>query len=353
MAFFIKFKLVIMAINEKQKRYYDWLNQVKEEIIDPQLPIIDPHHHLWNGDDQLAGSFPYLIEHLNEDIFSGHNIEGTIFMECAAGYYLKGEEKYKPVGETEFVINLINESKKLKKSTNIIGIIGYADLMLGNEVKDVLDLHLLKGEGLFKGIRHAAGWDKNSEIHNSHSNPIENIYYNKSFRLGAEELIKLSLTFDAWHYHHQIKDLSNFAISYPELTIVHDHFGGPLGVGPYEGKKKEIFQKWKDDISLLSESKNVFAKLGGLAMPVNGWNFHKQDKPASSDQILDMHFEYYQHTINCFGVDRCMFESNFPVDKRSISYHVLWNAFKKMVQDYSAEDKNKLFFKNAKDVYRV
>ena len=353
MAFFIKFKLVIMAINEKQKRYYDWLNQVKEEIIDPQLPIIDPHHHLWNRDDQLAGSFPYLIEHLNEDTFSGHNIEGTIFMECAAGYYLKGKEKYKPVGETEFVINLINESKKLKKSNNIIGIIGYADLMLGNEVKDVLDLHLLKGEGLFKGIRHAAGWDKNSEIHNSHSNPVENIYYNKNFRLGAEELIKLSLTFDAWHYHHQIKDLSNFAISYPELTIVHDHFGGPLGVGPYEGKKKEIFQKWKDDISLLSESKNVFAKLGGLAMPVNGWNFHKQDKPASSDQILDMHFEYYQHTINCFGVDRCMFESNFPVDKRSISYHVLWNAFKKMVQDYSVEDKNKLFFKNAKDIYRV
>ena len=342
-----------MAINEKHKRYYDWLAQVQEEIIDPQLPIIDPHHHLWNGDNQLAGSFPYLIENLNEDTFSGHNIVGTIFMECAQGYYSNGEEKYKPVGETEFVVNLIKASKKLLKTTNIIGIIGYADLMLGGEVKDVLDKHLLKGEGLFKGIRHAAGWDKNPEIHNSHSNPIENIYYNKSFREGAEELIKLNLTFDAWHYHHQIKDLSDFAINYPELTIIHDHFGGPLGVGPYEGKKKEIFQKWKDDISLLSESKNVFAKLGGLAMPVNGWNFHKQDKPASSDQIIDLHQEYYLHTINCFGVDRCMFESNFPVDRRSVSYHVLWNAFKKMILDYPDEDKNKLFFKNAKDVYGV
>ncbi len=342
-----------MAINEKHKRYYDWLAQVQEEIIDPQLPIIDPHHHLWNGDNQLAGSFPYLIENLNEDTFSGHNIVGTIFMECAQGYYSNGEEKYKPVGETEFVVNLIKASKKLLKTTNIIGIIGYADLMLGGEVKDVLDKHLLKGDGLFKGIRHAAGWDKNKEIHNSHSNPIENIYYNKSFREGAEELIKLNLTFDAWHYHHQIKDLSDFAINYPELTIIHDHFGGPLGVGPYEGKKKEIFQKWKDDISLLSESKNVFAKLGGLAMPVNGWSFHKQDKPASSDQIIDLHQEYYLHTINCFGVDRCMFESNFPVDRRSVSYHVLWNAFKKMILDYPDEDKNKLFFKNAKDVYGV
>ena len=342
-----------MAINEKHKRYYDWLAQVQEEIIDPQLPIIDPHHHLWNGDNQLAGSFPYLIENLNEDTFSGHNIVGTIFMECAQGYYSDGEEKYKPVGETEFVVNLMKASKKLPKTTNIIGIIGYADLMLGGEVKDVLDKHLLKGEGFFKGIRHAAGWDKNAEIHNSHSNPIENIYFNKSFREGAEELIKLNLTFDAWHYHHQIKDLSNFAIKYPELTIIHDHFGGPLGVGPYEGKRVEIFKKWKDDISLLSESKNVYAKLGGLAMPVNGWNFHKQNKPASSDQILDMHHEYYLHTINCFGVERCMFESNFPVDRRSVSYHILWNAFKKMVLDYSDEDKNKLFFQNAKDIYGV
>lgn len=342
-----------MVVADKHKRYYDWLAQVKEEIIDPELKIIDPHHHLWNGDNQLAGSFPYLIENLNEDTFSGHNIVGTIFMECAQGYYLDGEEKYKPVGETEFVINLIKDSEKLSKSTNIIGIIGFADLMLGHEVKDVLNTHLSKGEGLFRGIRHAAGWDKNNQIHNSHSNPIENIYHNKSFMKGAEELINLKLTFDAWHYHHQINDLSIFAKKYPELIIIHDHFGGPLGVGPYEGKKEEIFKKWKDDISLLSESKNVYAKLGGLAMPVNGWNFHKQNKPASSDQIVDMHHEYYLHTINCFGVERCMFESNFPVDRRSVSYHVIWNAFKKMVLGYTDEDKNKLFFKNAKDVYGV
>ena len=342
-----------MVEKNKYERYYEWIAQIKEEIINPQLPIIDPHHHLWNRDNQLAGSFPYLIENLNEDTFSGHNIVGTIFMECAQGYYLDGEEKYKPVGETEFVINLIKDSEKLSKSTNIMGIIGFADLMLGHEVKDVLNRHLLKGEGLFRGIRHAAGWDKNNEIHNSHSNPIENIYHNKSFMKGAEELINLKLTFDAWHYHHQINDLSIFAKKYPELTIIHDHFGGPLGVGPYEGKKEEIFKKWKDDISLLSESKNVYAKLGGLAMPVNGWNFHKQNKPASSDQIVDMHHEYYLHTINCFGVERCMFESNFPVDRRSVSYHVIWNAFKKMVLGYSDEDKNKLFFKNAKDVYGV
>lgn len=342
-----------MEINDKHKRYYDWLAQVKEEIINPELPIIDPHHHLWNGDNQLASSFPYLIDNLSEDTNSGHNIVGTIFMECAQGYYQEGEDKYKPIGETEYVMKVIKDSKKTSNSANIIGIISFADLMLGSEVKDVLNQHILIGEGLFKGIRHAAGWDQSNEIHNSHSNPIKNIYYDPSFRKGAEELIKLNLTFDAWHYHNQISDLSIFAKDYPELTIIHDHFGGPLGVGPYQGKKQEIFKKWKDDISQLSENKNVHSKLGGLAMPVNGWNFHKQDKPATSDQIIEMHYDYYLHAIECFGVDRCMFESNFPVDRRSISYHVLWNAFKKMVSNYSNEDKNKLFFQNAKDIYGV
>ena len=342
-----------MKIVDKHKRYYDWLAQVKEEIINPELPIIDPHHHLWNGDNQLASSFPYLIDSLSEDTNSGHNIVGTIFMECAQGYYQEGEDKYKPIGETEYVMKVIKDSKKTSNSANIIGIISFADLMLGSEVKDVLNQHILIGEGLFKGIRHAAGWDQSNEIHNSHSNPIKNIYYDPSFRKGAEELIKLNLTFDAWHYHNQISDLSIFAKDYPELTIIHDHFGGPLGVGPYQGKKQEIFKKWKDDISQLSENKNVHSKLGGLAMPVNGWNFHKQDKPATSDQIIEMHYDYYLHTIECFGVDRCMFESNFPVDRRSISYHVLWNAFKKMVSNYSNEDKNKLFFQNAKDIYGV
>tara|TARA_B100001142_G_scaffold213228_1_gene211339 strand:+ start:1885 stop:2913 length:1029 start_codon:yes stop_codon:yes gene_type:complete len=342
-----------MKIVDKHKRYYDWLAQVKEEIINPELPIIDPHHHLWNGDNQLASSFPYLIDNLSEDTNSGHNIVGTIFMECAQGYYHEGEDKYKPIGETEYVMKVIKDSKKTSNSANIIGIISFADLMLGSEVKDVLNQHILIGEGLFKGIRHAAGWDQSNEIHNSHSNPIKNIYYDPSFRKGAEELIKLNLTFDAWHYHNQISDLSIFAKDYPELTIIHDHFGGPLGVGPYQGKKQEIFKKWKDDISQLSENKNVHSKLGGLAMPVNGWNFHKQDKPATSDQIIEMHYDYYLHAIECFGVDRCMFESNFPVDRRSISYHVLWNAFKKMVSNYSNEDKNKLFFQNAKDIYGV
>jgi predicted TIM-barrel fold metal-dependent hydrolase len=161
------------------------------------------------------------------------------------------------------------------------------------------------------------------------------------------------MVFDTWHYHNQISDLTVLAKALPNLRIVHDHFGGPLGIGPYEGKKDLVFGKWKDDISALSECPNVYSKLGGLAMPINGWNLHKRDLPATSDELVNLHKAYYSHTIESFGVERCMFESNFPVDKQSISYHVLWNAFKKMSLGFSDEEKSYLFYETAKDFYSL
>ena len=161
------------------------------------------------------------------------------------------------------------------------------------------------------------------------------------------------MVFDTWHYHNQINDLTVLAKALPNLRIVHDHFGGPLGIGPYEGKKDLVFGKWKDDISALSECPNVYSKLGGLAMPINGWNLHKRDLPATSDELVNLHKAYYSHTIESVGVERCMFESNFPVDKQSISYHVLWNAFKKMSLGFSDEEKSYLFYETAKDFYSL
>jgi len=342
-----------MTIEEKHKKYYEWLNRINEDIIDPELPIIDPHHHLWTKKHPFAGSFPYLLEDLKKDTSSGHNILGTIFMECGQGYYPDGEERFKPVGETEYVAGVAKTSKNLKNYPSILGIIGYADMMLGAEVGEVLKTHIGVGDGLFRGIRHAAGWDESDMIDNSHSNPEKNIYFNTNFRRGIEELIDLNLTFDAWHYHHQILDLKELATNYPELTIIHDHFGGPLGIGPYEAKRDEIYKKWKDDISSLASCKNVYSKLGGLAMPINGWNWHKKNKPATSDEIVNANQSYYLHTIESFGFNRCMFESNFPVDKRSVSYHVLWNAFKKMTSRFDSGDRAKLFSETAKKVYKV
>jgi predicted TIM-barrel fold metal-dependent hydrolase len=174
-----------------------------------------------------------------------------------------------------------------------------------------------------------------------------------TFREGFEELGKRALSFDAWLYHHQIPELIDLATAFPETPIVLDHFGGPLGIGPYRTQRDEIFESWRGDIENLARCTNVFAKLGGLVMPINGFDFHKRERPATSNEIVEATGRHYRHAIDCFGVDRCMFESNFPVDKQSCSYAVLWNAFKKMVADASESEKSALFHDTATRVYRL
>jgi predicted TIM-barrel fold metal-dependent hydrolase len=342
--------------SKDNKDQRDWLKLIDEEVVRPEIPIIDPHHHLWPSPseanlDSLGNR--YLLEDLWEDTEIGHKIIETVFVECGQGYYENGPEEMKPVGETEFVVSVSKEASEDNSKAQIGGIVSYADMMLGSSVKEVLEAHQEKGEGLFKGIRHAAGWDKSNKIRNSHTNPIEHIYLNNEFQRGIEELSNLNLTFDAWHYHNQITELTFLANNFPDLVIIHDHFGGPLGIGPYTNMREEIFHQWKEDISELSLCKNVFMKLGGLAMPINGWNWHKRNIPASSNEIVELHSPYYLHAINEFGTDRCMFESNFPVDKQSMSYLVLWNGFKKISQIFSDVEIGNLFFETAKKVYSL
>ena len=333
-----------------------WIDKIQEEIIEPGLPIIDPHHHLWHGPVQEQGDnnpYRYLLEDLWNDTGSGHEIKKTVFIDCGQEYYEEGPQEFKPVGETEFVVEIAKQAQLDPLKSQISGIIGHVDMMLGDSAREVLEAHNEKGEGLFRGIRHSGGWDANEAVKNAHSEPTEQIYLEDKFQRGLQQLINLNMVFDTWHYHNQISDLTVLAKALPNLRIVHDHFGGPLGIGPYEGKKDLVFGKWKDDISALSECPNVYSKLGGLAMPINGWNLHKRDLPATSDELVNLHKAYYSHTIKSFGVERCMFESNFPVDKQSISYHVLWNAFKKMSLGFSDEEKSYLFYETAKDFYSL
>jgi|TARA_B110000914_G_scaffold144930_1_gene126863 L-fuconolactonase len=333
-----------------------WIDKIQEEIIEPGLPIIDPHHHLWHGPVQEQGDnnpYRYLLEDLWNDTGSGHDIKKTVFIDCGQEYYEEGPQEFKPVGETEFVVEIAKQAQLDPLKSQISGIIGHVDMMLGDSAREVLEAHNEKGEGLFRGIRHSGGWDANEAVKNAHSEPTEQIYLEDKFQRGLQQLINLNMVFDTWHYHNQISDLTVLAKALPNLRIVHDHFGGPLGIGPYEGKKDLVFGKWKDDISALSECPNVYSKLGGLAMPINGWNLHKRDLPATSDELVNLHKAYYSHTIESFGVERCMFESNFPVDKQSISYHVLWNAFKKMSLGFSDEEKSYLFYETAKDFYSL
>jgi predicted TIM-barrel fold metal-dependent hydrolase len=327
----------------------EWLSQVTEETLEPDLETCDPHHHLWDYPENR-----YLLGELLEDITSGHNVVSTVFMECGSMYRASGLESLKPIGETEFVngVASMSASGQYGPSRACAGIVGFADLTLGAAVGDVLDRHMSVSER-FKGIRHAAGWDPSAEVRNSHTNPTQHLYLDQTFQEGFSELGKRNLTFDAWLYHPQIDDVTQLARAFPDQVIVFDHFGGPLGIHPYGGKRDEIYEYWKGAVAELATCQNVVAKLGGLVMPINGFGFHKRDTPPSSVELADVTRPYYMHMIEQFGVDRCMFESNFPVDKASCSYNILWNSFKRLVHAFSREEKKSLFHDTAARVYSV
>ncbi len=327
----------------------DWLEQVQEEIIDPARKICDPHHHLWDHPKSR-----YLLDELLADTDSGHNVVSTVFVECSSMYRADGPEEMKVVGETEFVngIAAMSASGQYGEMRACAGIASHADLLLGRAVGSVLDAHMAASPR-FRGIRHGAGWDPSHEVRNSHSHPPEHLLLNETFREGFSELAPRRLSFEAWLYHRQIPELTDLAKAFPETTIIFNHFGGPLGIGPYAGRQDEIFPVWQEHVAELAERRNVYAKLGGVVMPINGFGFHKKDRPATSDEIVEKTGRYHRHAIEVFGAERCMFESNFPVDKQSCSYHVLWNAFKKIVAERTEAEKDALFHDTAVKAYRL
>ncbi len=327
-----------------------WLAQVEETPLDPDLPTIDPHHHLWDRPGDR-----YMLDELLGDTNAGHNIVATVFVECMSMYRARGRRALRPIGETEFVNGIAAQSASGIYGDSRIcdGIVGFADLTLGAAVDEVLDAHLTAAPARFRGIRHAAGWDADERVRNSHTKPIAGLFKTDSFRAGFQRLARYGLSFEAWLYHHQIGDVVDLATRHPDTTIILNHFGGPLGIGPYEGQRAAIVDRWRHDIEQLAACPNVFAKLGGLNMPINGFDWHKQSQPPTSDMLVMATQDYYHHTIACFGPNRCMFESNFPVDKQSCSYVVLWNAFKKIAARHSAADKTAMFHDTAARVYRL
>lgn len=323
-----------------------WLDQIKEDIIDPTREIVDPHHHLLI--DSIVPQ--YLLDDLWEDTQSGHNIKKTVFIECGVEYKTDGPEHLRPVGETEFVAAIAKASMGHGKA-EISAIVAYADLA-GDKVQEVLDAHKQAGNGIFVGIRHAgpnddagdAGW-----LADAHTD----LYLDADFQKGVALLGQNGLSYDTWHYHTHNKKYAALARACPDTQFIFDHFGTPIGKGQYEGKRAEVFKQWKQDVADIAKCENVVAKLGGLAMPPNGYGWDERSTPATSDEIVAAHREYYIHMIDCFGPDRCMLESNFPVDKMSMSYPVYWNAAKKITAEFSENEKTKMFSGTATRIYKL
>ena len=331
-----------------------WLALTTEETLEPELAICDPHHHLWTGRTERVAPH-YLLDEMLADINSGHNIVSTVFIECGAMWKADGEEAMKPVGETEFVngIAAMSASGAFGPARVAAGIVSHVNLRLGDAVAPVLEAHFRAGGGRFRGIRHGASWDTSGDVPNNRSNPPQSLYLDDSFRKGIAQLEKFGLSFEAWCYHTQIPELIDLARAFPGTTIILNHFGGPLGIGPYAGKADEVFQQWRKDLAELAKCENVMAKLGGINMVENGFDWHKQPKPPASEQLMQATRRYYEFTIEAFGADRCMFESNFPVDMVTCGYNILWNSFKRLTTGYSDGEKAKLFHDTAARVYRL
>ena len=325
----------------------EWHALVDEEVVDPDLEIVDPHHHLW----RIPGA-DYLLEDLWTDTGSGHRVVKTIFIECNASYREDGPDHLRPVGETEFVAALAAVSET-GPGARIAGIVAHADLRLGDRLSEVLDAHMDAGDGRFRGIRHAISHPTHPDVLAIPGRAPAELSTDEAFRDGVRLLGHRGHTYESWHYHYQLSDFVDLARSAPDTTIILDHFGTPLGVGPWASQRDEIFEQWKADIAEAARCPNVVAKLGGLAMPDNGYGWHLADRPPTSDEVVAAHRDHFLHTIDCFGPERCMFESNFPVDRVSLSYRVLWNAFKKMVADFTDAERAAMFSATAERIYSL
>jgi L-fuconolactonase len=339
-----------------------------EPILDPDLPIIDPHHHLWDrtsllgqlpaprhGFEQVIRRVPrYLLDELLADMGCGHNVVATVYMECGAFYRSSGPAEMKPVGEIEAVNGLaaIADSGVYGPGRPCAGIVGHADLTRGVAARAVLEAQIT-ASSRFRGIRHSASHDPDSEVLGPLVRQPAGLYLDAKFREGFAQLAPLGLSFDAWLLEPQLPDLLDLAHAFPETQIILDHVGTPLGIASYAGKREERFDIWRDNIRELADCPNVSVKLGGLAMVFPGFESCLADPPAPSAQLAQEWGPYLETCIEAFGVDRGMFESNFPVDILSCSYATLWNAFKRFAAGYSEAEKTALFSGTAARVYRL
>ncbi len=323
----------------------EWLDSVIEDVVDPDAPIIDPHHHLWPA----GGALPYGLDELLADLASGHRIVDTVFVECGAGYRTDGPSEFAPVGETEFV------TAQAERSPHRVmgGIVAHADLTDAENLDAVLDAHEAAANGRLRGIRHAGSHALHPEVLMIPGRAPAGLYADPAFRAGVATLGERGLTYDTWHYHYQNQDFAALARAVPGTTMILDHFGTPLGVGPYASQREQIYSQWTSDIADIATCPNVVAKIGGLAMPDNGFGWNTALRPPTSDEFVDAQRRYYEHTIEQFGPTRCMFESNFPVDRFSLSYRVVWNGFKKIVADFSADERDAMLRGTAARVYRL
>jgi predicted TIM-barrel fold metal-dependent hydrolase len=325
-----------------------WLALTTEPVIDPGLPIVDPHHHLWTHIEP-----PYRLDDLLADTGSGHAVTATVFVECGWAWDRTAADPVMvPVPETAAVAELARRSDE-SGGSRIAAIVGHADLRHGAEAGRALDALEEAGAGRFVGIRHATAWDADPAVPDHRTDPGAGLMDSATWRQGFAEVARRDLTYDAWLYHPQIPELVRLARDFPEVRIVCDHLGGPLGIRSYAGRRDEVHAAALAALQELATCPNVALKLVGIGMGIMGDGWHRRERPPTSEEVAATWGGFVRRCIEMFGPDRCMFESNFPVDRASFSYVVLWNAFKRMAADAGVDERADLFSGTARRIYRL
>ena len=333
----------------------DWLALTPEEALEPEIPICDPHHHFWDYRTERIPYQRYLLHELADDVNGGHNVRSTVFVEARSMYRPGGPEEMRPVGEVEFVQGLAAASDNglygpCKAAASIVG---HANLNLGENVRPVLEALQAASPNRFRGIRHSVTWDASPEVENTAAHKAEGQMSSDNFRAGARVLADMGLTLEGWMFFPQMTELAEFAKAVPNLTIILNHIGGLIREGPYAGRDDEVFGQWRKGIAAAASAPNVVIKLGGIGMPRTGFGWDARTTPIGSEELAADMKPLIDYCIEQFGPNRCMFESNFPVDKVSYSYTVMYNAFKRLTTQYSASERADMFHDVAARVYSV
>jgi L-fuconolactonase len=327
----------------------EWLSRYVEPVLDPDLPIVDAHHHLWE-----ESGHPYLLDEILADVGDGHRIDATVFVQAHYGYRTNGPTQLAPVGETEKVAQIAATAQRENCPTRIAAaIVAFADLTLGHRVEAVLDAHREAAGPAFRGVRHSVSRDPLFPNGIVLRPSPEGMLANTDYRDGLRTLASCGLSYDAMLYHRQIPELTAVARDIPDLPIVLDHVGCIIGVGPYEGREHETFVAWRHDMAELAANPNVTVKIGGFGMIIGSARWHERDQPPGAEELAAAWRPYVETCIELFDADRCMFESNFPVDKAMYSYRTLWNAFKRLTADASPDERHTLFAGTASRVYGI
>ncbi|HTE14485.1 MAG TPA: amidohydrolase family protein [Burkholderiales bacterium] len=339
------------AVMEQYEHRVKWLSRHREEILEPDLPIIDAHHHLW-----VRPGNRYLLDEFLAEVRTGHNIKASVFVDCGSFYRKTGPVPMAPVGEVEFANGVAAMAASGTYGNTLVcaGIVSSADISVGAEVAQVLDAQIAAGGGRFRGIRVTTKWDADEALNTGRYIVPRGLMQDRDFRAGFATLAPRKLSFDAMIYHPQLLELADLARAFPDTTIVLNHIGGLLAwTRHYLARRDEAIAQWRSSMVELAKCPNVFVKLGGLGMAYLGLGFDKREAPASSAQLAESWGPLYTHCIDTFGPDHCMFESNFPPDRDSVDYPVIWNAFKRIAARYAADEKRALFYGTAAKAYRL